>query len=163
MIELIAAIITNRWLADTSVLHHINPVRFRPRLGKRYVARRPRHRDRGASASNRATWRVHESRAGASRAQITRYLKSGHARVPLRSPRGNLDGQWRRSPESRWFAERGGWPEMWGQTHGQPPRTGWVAAMFTPTTVAVVPGGVAVLPGGRGASGAASVDVAPSA
>jgi len=26
MIELIAAIITNRWLADTSVLHHINPV-----------------------------------------------------------------------------------------------------------------------------------------
>jgi ABC-2 type transport system permease protein len=26
MIELIAAVITNRWLADTSVLHHINPV-----------------------------------------------------------------------------------------------------------------------------------------
>jgi hypothetical protein len=46
MIELIAAIITNRWLVDTSVLHHINPVRFRPRLEERYVARRPRHRDR---------------------------------------------------------------------------------------------------------------------
>jgi hypothetical protein len=46
MIELIAAIITSRWLADTSVLHHINPVRFRLRLEERYVARRPRHRDR---------------------------------------------------------------------------------------------------------------------
>jgi hypothetical protein len=46
MIELIAAIITNRWLADTSVLRHINPVRFRPRLEERYVARRPRHRHR---------------------------------------------------------------------------------------------------------------------
>jgi hypothetical protein len=29
------------------------------------------------------------------------------------------------------------------------PRTDWVAAMITPTTVAVVLGGVAVLPGGR--------------
>ncbi len=81
MIELIAAIITNRWLADTSVLHHINPV---PAAGLDWksatwlVGLAIATAAVGASASNCATWQVHESRAGASRAQITR---SGVART----------------------------------------------------------------------------------
>jgi hypothetical protein len=72
--------------------------------------------------------------------------------VTLRSPRGNLAGQLATLPrESLACGNAPGGPEVWGQTHGQPPGTDWVAAMamFTPTTVAVVPGGVAVLPGGR--------------
>lgn len=76
MIELSAAIIANRWLADTSVLDHINPVRFRPRLEERYVAHRPRHRG------------------------------------------GPVDDTPQRVAALR---ECAGWPEVWGQTHGQPP------------------------------------------
>jgi hypothetical protein len=88
----------------------------------------------------------------------------GYARVPLRSPRGNLAGIWRRSLE-RVVGLRGcgGWLSYGNRSHGQPPRTVWVAAMITPAMVAVVLGGVAVLAGGRGTSGPVTVDVAPSA
>jgi cold shock protein len=56
-----------------------------------------------------------------------------------------------------------GRPRCGNRSHVPQPRTDWVAAMITPTTVAVVLGGVAVLPGGRGVSGPASVNLAPSA
>jgi hypothetical protein len=42
-----------------------------------------------------------------------------------------------------------GSPRCGNRSHVPQPRTDWVAAMITPTTVAVVLGGVAVLPGGR--------------
>jgi hypothetical protein len=56
-----------------------------------------------------------------------------------------------------------GSPRCGNRSHVPQRRTNWVAAMITPTTVAVVLGGVAVLPGRRGVSGPASVNLAPSA
>src|ERR1700683_892795 len=69
---------------------------------------------------------------------------------------------WRRSPETRLLARMRRVARGVGTDLCQP-RTDWGAAMITPTTVAVVLGGVAVLPGGRGVSGPASVILAPSA
>ena len=77
----------------------------------------------------------------------------GYVRVPLRSKGGNLAAQ-----SATLFREllacgnAAGSPRCGDRSHGQPSRTGWVAAMITPTTVmtvAVVLGGVAVLPCGR--------------
>ena len=88
----------------------------------------------------------------------------GYARVPLRLLRGDLAGQLATLPRGSLAcgnATRS--PRYGNSSHRPPPRTDWVAAMITPTTVAVVLGGVAVLPGGGGVSGPATVNLAPSA
>jgi hypothetical protein len=61
---------------------------------------------------------------------------------------GNLAGQLATLPrESLAYGNAAGSPRHGNRSHGPPPCTDWVAAMITPTTVAVVLGGVAALPG----------------
>jgi hypothetical protein len=98
------------------------------------------------------------------RRQRKKAPNGGYARVPLRSQRGNLAGQLATFPrESLVCGNAAGSPRCGYRSHGLPPRTDWVAAMITPTTVAVVLGGGRCLAWWTGVLGPASVDAAPSA
>ena len=65
----------------------------------------------------------------------------GYARVPLRLLRGDLAGQLATLPRGSLACGNATRSPRCGRPHGQPSRIDWVAAMITPTTVAVVLGG----------------------